>query len=278
MNEATDEPHIVFYDTIILSPTMRRWYGDAEYYNVGLWSDSTRTPKEASAALVDRLIARAAEPITAVLDVGCGLGATTARIKRRWPEARVVGINVSPVQIDRCRVNAPDCDFLRMDAAALDLPTASFDLVTCFEAALHFNTREAFLREACRVLRPGGTLAVSDMLLDDSPVARRMAIWDVNQANKIDDPAAYAVKLQATGFIDPWVEDVTAATWHAWLDRLNAWLAEEHGRGSIPDGKMDHWRRTTPALIDALTYYLLASARKPGGRPGGEPLTFMPPG
>ena len=92
MNESADDPQVVFYDSIILSPTMRRWYGDAEYYNVGLWSDSTRTPKEASAALVDRLIARAAEPITAVLDVGCGLGATTARIKRRWPEARVVGV------------------------------------------------------------------------------------------------------------------------------------------------------------------------------------------
>ena len=90
--EASQDSETLAYDTIILSPTMRRWYGDAEYYNVGLWSDSTRTPKEALAALVDRLIARAAEPITAVLDVGCGLGATTARIKRRWPEARVVGV------------------------------------------------------------------------------------------------------------------------------------------------------------------------------------------
>ena len=92
MIEASQDSETLAYDTIILSPTMRRWYGDAEYYNVGLWSDSTRTPKEALAALVDRLIARAAEPITAVLDVGCGLGATTARINRRWPEARVVGV------------------------------------------------------------------------------------------------------------------------------------------------------------------------------------------
>ena len=269
LTEASEDPSVLFYDDIIGSPLMRRWYGGAEYYNVGLWSDSTRTPQEASAALVDRLIGNAVEPITAVLDVGCGLGTTTAQIKRRWPEAKVVGINISPVQLDRCRVNAPDCEFVRMDAVALDFPTATFDLVTCFEAANHFNTREAFLREACRVLRPGGTLALSDMLLGDSSVAKRMAVWDVNTANSLDDPAAYADKLRATGFVDACVEDVTTVTWHAWLDHLNVWLAAEHERGTVPEGKRDHWRRTTPSLIDAVTHYVLASARKPS-RPTGQ--------
>ena len=42
--EASGDPEILAYDTIILSPTMRLWYGDADFYNVGLWSDSTRTP------------------------------------------------------------------------------------------------------------------------------------------------------------------------------------------------------------------------------------------
>ena len=191
MNEATADPQNLFYDSLILSPTMRRWYGEAEYYNVGLWNESIRSPQEASAALVDRLIGGAAEPINTVLDVGCGLGATTAQIKRRWPQARVVGINISPVQLERSRVNAPDCEFVRMDAAALAFPSGSFDLITCFEAANHFNTREAFLMEACRVLRPGGSLAMSDILLDDSAFARNMSIWDVDRANKLEDPAAY---------------------------------------------------------------------------------------
>ena len=270
VNEATADPQILFYDSLILSPTMRRWYGEAEYYNVGLWNESIRSPQEASAALVNRLIGGATEPINAVLDVGCGLGATTAQIKRCWPQARVVGINISPVQLERSRVNAPDCEFVRMDAAALDFPSGSFDLITCFEAANHFNTREAFLMEACRVLRPRGTLAMSDILLDDSVFARNMSIWDVDRANRLEDPAAYIKKLHDTGFVDVDVEDATAMTWHTWLDRLNTWLAEEHERGTVPAGKRDHWRRTTPSLIDAVTYYVLASARKPGRQPGGN--------
>jgi cyclopropane fatty-acyl-phospholipid synthase-like methyltransferase len=82
VNEATADTQILFYDSLILSPTMRRWYGETEYYNVGLWNESIRSPQEASAALVNRLIGGATEPINTALDVGCGLGATTAQIKR----------------------------------------------------------------------------------------------------------------------------------------------------------------------------------------------------
>jgi ubiquinone/menaquinone biosynthesis C-methylase UbiE len=45
-----------------------------------------------------------------------------------------------------------------MDAARLAFADAQFDAVICVEAAFHFDTRAAFLREALRVLKPAGAL------------------------------------------------------------------------------------------------------------------------
>ncbi len=267
MADRPTDPLVLHYDGLILDPLMRRWYGSEDFYNVGWWSDAIESQQQASAALIDRLLAGVGDPVAAALDVGCGLGATTARVKRRWPRARVVGINLSPMQLERGRSNAGECEFLQMDATALDFPDGSFDLVTCFEAAFHFDTRAKFLREACRVLRPGGTLAVADILFSATPAAALIAVWKVNDANILADPTAYAAALQAVGFDDVRVEDATDATWRAWLARLNRWLAAEHERGHVPEEKLQSWRRNTPALRDAVTHYVLATCRKPPFNP-----------
>ncbi len=104
-----------------------------------------------------------------VLDAGCGFGGTFDLLNRQAHDMDLAGVNVDDRQLDICRQLVPaNGNRLRWDLAdACHLPyaDASFDRVLCIEAMFHFSSRRRFFAEAARVLRPGGTLVVSDILI-----------------------------------------------------------------------------------------------------------------
>jgi SAM-dependent methyltransferase len=96
-----------------------------------------------------------------VLDAGCGVGYGTAYLAE--VAASVVGVDVSAEAIAYAarRYAGPRVSFRQMDVTALELTNASFDVVCSFETLEHVNDAGAAVREAARVLRPGGVYAVS---------------------------------------------------------------------------------------------------------------------
>jgi microcystin synthetase protein McyJ len=146
-------------------------YGNQPYANYGYWPREGMTIEQASDELTD-LIARTAGmgPGDRVLDVGCGYGANAVTYCKRYHPAAVVGIDVTEVRIEKGREYVAthglgDVITLQLgDATKLGFEDASFDRVIAVESAFHFDTRRDFLNEAARVLKPGGTLALSDMI------------------------------------------------------------------------------------------------------------------
>jgi MPBQ/MSBQ methyltransferase len=124
----------------------------------------------AQARLCDIFIALAGlEDGQRVLDVGCGFGGTLAAINDRWQCMRLLGLNIDRRQLDICRTLQPHptnkMSFALGDACAMPLRPAGLDRVLCLEAMFHFRSRGIFLKQATEALRPGGRLALSDILL-----------------------------------------------------------------------------------------------------------------
>jgi SAM-dependent methyltransferase len=101
---------------------------------------------------------RGLEPAERALDLGCGDGRLTAELRA----AHVVAADVSAVALERARRQLPAAGLVNLEPdAPLPLDDSHFDLVHCTETLEHVRDGQLLLSETRRVLRPGGTLALT---------------------------------------------------------------------------------------------------------------------
>lgn len=96
------------------------------------------------------------------LDIACATGELAATATRRGAHAS--GLDFAERMIDLAQDKFPQCDFRHGAAEALPWPDASFDLAACSFGLGEFSRPGEALREARRVLRPGGRLALTGWL------------------------------------------------------------------------------------------------------------------
>jgi SAM-dependent methyltransferase len=135
-----------------------------------------------------------------ILDLGTGTGTLALEAARRWPAAAVTGIDASRGMIlaarERAREDLPASDVARIsfdigDAGQLPYPDEAFDLVVSSFVLQLVQNRLAVLREAHRVLRPGGVLAFVTWMVADGRFAPDEAFFDVlDELNVPDGDAA----------------------------------------------------------------------------------------
>jgi SAM-dependent methyltransferase len=115
-------------------------------------------------------------------------------------------------------------EFLKGTIEAIPLPDESVDVVIS-NCVINLSTdKDAVLREAFRVLRPGGRFAVSDVIVRGelpADLRRSMELWVGCIAGALDE-TEYVAKLEAAGF-----EEVALETWRAYtVDDARAFLVE----------------------------------------------------
>jgi SAM-dependent methyltransferase len=195
------------------------------------WGPVIRPAAEAVLDLLPGLI----QPDARLLDVGTGTGALAIAALERWPGLSVTGLDPSQAMLDRARANADArlgeradgrLQLVQGDAAELPGDAASYDVVVSSFVLQLIDRRPTAMREARRVLRPGGTFAWVAWLAGEAPFRADEVANEVLDDYGFDPPEpgarggeppsaeAAASATRRAGFSD--VRAHEAALVHAW--------------------------------------------------------------
>jgi SAM-dependent methyltransferase len=189
-------------------PISSNLYSDAE--TTGLPADAVA----ASLGCGNPTALLALEAGQTVLDLGSGGGIDVLlSAKRVGPTGKAYGLDMTDEMLALARENqrqagATNVEFLKGTIEAIPLPDASVDVIIS-NCVINLSTdKDAVLREAFRVLKPGGRFAVSDVVVRGAvpdAVRKSMELWVGCIAGALLD-SEYQAKLESAGFTDIQVE------------------------------------------------------------------------
>jgi ubiquinone/menaquinone biosynthesis C-methylase UbiE len=178
-------------------------------------------------------------PGQVVLDLGSGAGADVLISARRVaPGGRVIGLDMTSEMLDLARANATtagvdNVEFVHGYLEQIPLPDASVDVVLSNCVINLAADKPTVLREAARVLRPGGLFAVSDVLADpdmDAATRADMQQWTGCIAGALTR-AEFEHALHDAGLVEVEIIDTHRVHTHAAAAIIRA---HKPGPGPVP--------------------------------------------
>ena len=176
-------------------------------------ADASSLPEEVtnlSLGCGDPVTLAALEPGQVVLDLGSGGGIDCFLAARRVGEkGRVIGVDMTPAMLEKARANkarlgAENVEFRLGEIEHLPVPDASVDVIIS-NCVINLSTdKPQVFREAFRALKPGGKLAVSDMVTDGplpEALKNSLSAWAGCVSGALD-VEEYVAGIKASGFVD----------------------------------------------------------------------------
>ena len=165
----------------------------SEVYDVGWVQQLAYRPVHD--AVIDALVRR---PRRAVLDLACGTGLLTRRMRETLPGARIMGCDFSSGMLEHARRADADLAWVQGNALALPFAEGRFDTVVSTEAFHWFPQPRTALAEIHRALEPGGQLLLA-FINPPSPLLSEMARVG---SRLIGDPVRWPTRPRLRGWLE----------------------------------------------------------------------------
>jgi ubiquinone/menaquinone biosynthesis C-methylase UbiE len=145
-------------------------------------------------------------PETRVLDVGCGTGNYAAALTAET-SCHISGVDPSERMLDWARDAASWESLTKSDAEHLPFGDDAFDVVMSTDVIHHIGNRDAYFREAVRVLRPGGHLVTvtdsHDTILRRRPLSSHFPETVTIELQRYPPVPRLLEEMARAGFVEP---------------------------------------------------------------------------
>lgn len=190
----------------------------------GYWDQKVKSFRESLLRMNEVMIETAAIKSTDyVLDAGCGIGGSSIFMAKKLG-CKVTGISLSKQQVDKANILAKregvgsKVRFEIMNYSSTSFSDNSFDVVWGCESICYAESKNDFICEAYRLLKPGGRIVIADGFVSDfdnnqHPVIRK---WlDGWQVNFLETPERFEQFMMDVGFVDICYRDISKETTHS---------------------------------------------------------------
>lgn len=172
------------------------------------------------------LVSHVTESNGSLLDIGCGRGGPSIYLTERFG-FDCTGIDLVPYNVEMARANADrrgvSTQFVVGDARRLPFASDTFAACVAIDSLVYVPEKESVFESVARVLRPGGTVVISDLLVrDDVGRAGREAVdafadsWDMPPLSNVEQ---YRTTMERAGLTVEHVRDISENS----IDRFQKW-------------------------------------------------------
>lgn len=148
----------------VVDQILDHFFCNSMFRHIGFWSENIDNARAACENLMDEVMALVPEKKGNIVDIGCGLGATTHYLSRYFPSSSVTGITNDIRSLDLCKLHHSGISYFYHKLPRLKVTGKCFDVAVYVKGFSRLGNRKKLLKSCHSILKPYGQFVCFDLI------------------------------------------------------------------------------------------------------------------